>query len=302
MDKIIILMSTYNGGKYLEEQIDSILNQEGDFNLDIIVRDDGSSDNTVNILDDYQSKGKLTWYKGENLRPAKSFMTLLYNAPKADYYAFADQDDVWVSDKIKQALKTLSNEKSPALYFTNAELVDENLVSLNNNVFKKHPCITLYDLSCGACVMGCTSVYNNAIVDIIKKNSFPKFVTMHDIYMARVCLAVGGKIYYDEKSSIKYRQHINNVIGVKTGIKSKAKEKIKNIFIKDKISIADQAKIILNIYDEYISDKNKIWLRKISGYKNTIFSRLSLACSPKVKYISLAMSFVMRMKILFGNR
>ena len=84
--KIVVLMSTYNGEKFIREQIDSILHQTitENMELELLVRDDGSKDQTHAILDEYQANGALTWYTGENLRPAKSFWNLLQNAPQSD--------------------------------------------------------------------------------------------------------------------------------------------------------------------------------------------------------------------------
>ena len=98
--RVAVLMSTYNGEKYLNEQIDSILSQSGNFELSLLVRDDGSTDETINILNKYQNLGKLKWYSGKNLGPGKSFIDLLYKTHGYDYYAFSDQDDVWMTGKI----------------------------------------------------------------------------------------------------------------------------------------------------------------------------------------------------------
>ena len=96
MNKILILMSTYNGEKYLSEQLNSLLLQEN-VNIKILIRDDGSTDNTHKILNFYSSNyPNISWYTGENKGPALSFMDLLFNAPESDYYAFCDQDDVWL--------------------------------------------------------------------------------------------------------------------------------------------------------------------------------------------------------------
>ena len=108
-------MSTYNGETYLREQLDSILAQdiqEAPINayLKILVRDDGSSDGTVGILEDYKRKypGVVDYYTGENMRTARSFWHLLRNAPDSDYYAFSDQDDFWLSGKLSRAVKILN--------------------------------------------------------------------------------------------------------------------------------------------------------------------------------------------------
>ncbi|MBQ4399872.1 MAG: glycosyltransferase, partial [Alphaproteobacteria bacterium] len=108
MDNVLVLMSTYNGEKYLKTQLDSILAQQG-VNVQILVRDDGSSDGTLPILQAYAAQGKLTYYTGPNLKPAKSFMDLIYNAPQADFYAFADQDDYWLPEKLICAVNKLKH-------------------------------------------------------------------------------------------------------------------------------------------------------------------------------------------------
>ena len=135
--RVAVLMSTYNGEKYLKQQIDSILNQRGDFQLDLLIRDDGSNDNTISILEEYTQTNKIHYYIGNNLGPAYSFLDLLINSHNYDFYAFADQDDYWMPNKISVAISNLSNIKGPALYFANAELVDSNLNSVGRNVYKK---------------------------------------------------------------------------------------------------------------------------------------------------------------------
>lgn len=94
-----VVMSTYNGEKYLKEQIDSILSQEG-VDVRLYIRDDGSSDRTTDILASYQEHKNVKIEKGNNLGFAKSFLTALDECDEADYYAFSDQDDVWEKDKL----------------------------------------------------------------------------------------------------------------------------------------------------------------------------------------------------------
>ena len=109
MEKILVMMSTYNGEKYIREQIDSILHQK-DVKVDIVVRDDGSKDNTQNILKNYSSKYKnIKWSQGDNVGPCKSFLELLYSSGEYEYYAFADQDDYWYPNKLKAATEKMKN-------------------------------------------------------------------------------------------------------------------------------------------------------------------------------------------------
>ena len=122
--KIAVLMSTYNGERYLREQIDSILNQKIEVCFDLIVRDDGSTDKTIEILKMYADAGKLFFSIGKNVGAARGFVNLLHENPGYDYYAFSDQDDVWNEDKLKKGITAIQDIKKPALYCTNCELVD----------------------------------------------------------------------------------------------------------------------------------------------------------------------------------
>lgn len=124
MYKVAVLLSTYNGSKYIKEQIDSILSQEG-VNIDIYIRDDGSTDETVNIIYEYKSNN-IFLTEGKNIGVGNSFMELLYSVPEIyDYYAFADQDDIWSEKKIRIAIEVLQKNKKH-LYASNQELIDKS--------------------------------------------------------------------------------------------------------------------------------------------------------------------------------
>ena len=127
MKKVQVLMSTYNGQKYLEEQINSILNQEN-VEISLLVRDDESSDDTIKVLQELSQKNKnISYFTGKNMGPARSFMELVNKSSSADYYAFSDQDDVWDSKKIISAIEKLEKIERPCLYISALEIVDENL-------------------------------------------------------------------------------------------------------------------------------------------------------------------------------
>ncbi len=119
---VIILLSTYNGEKYIEEQLQSIFAQTHWPNCKLFVRDDGSKDGTVSVLKKYEKQGMLALECGENIGFVRSFFWLINNAPVADYYSFADQDDVWNADKVERAVKMLEDAENddpqkPQLYF-----------------------------------------------------------------------------------------------------------------------------------------------------------------------------------------
>ena len=261
MKSVCVLMSTYNGEKYIKEQLESILKQKN-VSMKIIVRDDGSKDNTINILKEYEEQGKINFYKGENLKPAFSFMDLLYNAPEMDFYAFADQDDVWLEEKLFAAIKKMEkNEHKETVYFSNVELVDENLniIMVNNNRVRNN----LGEAFAHSPAIGCTMVINNKMrKKIIEKNIDGLQIGLHDSWIYRVALSIGANIVYDENYYIKYRQHQNNVVGLSK--KKSFTNKIRDIFRKRNKFKSYVAKNILELYSNDILEKNIKILKKLS--------------------------------------
>lgn len=261
MRNILVLMSTYNGEKYLKEQIDSIHAQKN-VEVTIRVRDDESTDGTIRILEEYQKCGKLNWYSSTNMGPAKSFLDLVYNAPlKYDYYAFCDQDDYWKEDKLYKAIERLEHfDDKPALYHCELEIVDENLEHIkmtrncNKTKFIDQTLMVFY-------IPGCTMVFNNCLMRKIQERK-PEFdlITMHDCWLYYICLGIGGKIISDKNAYIQYRQHGNNVIGAK------------RISIRKKIQMICQqngsprAKMIDEIIRLYGQDMKKEMLSKYKTF------------------------------------
>ena len=298
--KVLVLMSTYNGEKFLRDQIDSILNQT--IRVNILVRDDGSSDSTCKILDIYHSQGKLDWYTGDNLKPAKSFMDLLMRSGEYDYYAFSDQDDIWKKDKLEKSIAEIETIKEHAICYTNAEIVDEKLNSLNRVVYPKKPSLDLWSLMCGPNIIGCTMVFNKKMADIVKKHGIPDKIMMHDSYMGRVCVAIGGSIVFKDECTILYRQHGNNAVGAHSSAIKKIRNRLNGVLRKAKVTIDEQAREILDKYGDEITYDNRIILISISNYNKRIKNRIALFSSKYTHYPSISLALMYRIAILFGNR
>lgn len=232
MIKVAVLMSTYNGEKYLCEQIDSIMSQTG-VQVDLFVRDDGSSDATKKILAEYaENFSNIHIEFAENVGVGNSFMNLLYSVPDTfDYYSLADQDDIWEAEKLVEAVNLID---SNYLYSSNQECVDKygNSIGLR---YAKDAYIHLTPESILECNMiaGCTMVLSNNFFKLITKEinrPSPSLLRnrIHDVWIAMVASLFGG-IVYDTRSFINYRQHENNVVGAKSSFSKRVKAKIKKL-------------------------------------------------------------------------
>lgn len=281
MNKVQILMSTYNGEKYLKEQIDSILNQE-DVEISILIRDDGSTDKTTTILENIAKENKnVTYYIGENLGAARSFMDLVNQSKEADYYAFADQDDVWNSKKIISAIEKIENvSDKPSLYISALEVVDEKLNTIEIKKVSGNLC--LEGEMAKNFATGCTMVFNKKLCDIIKMYN-PTYIIMHDSWITRVCYAVGGNVVIDENTYIKYRQHENNVVGYDDEGFKKFKKQLKIAFV-DKVSMrVNIAKELKNGYGELLTDNAKELVNNLINYQTNSKAKKWLLDNKKFK-------------------
>lgn len=219
MNRVAVLMSTYNGEAYLREQLDTILRQT-DVVVTLFVRDDGSSDRTKDILAEYVEHYDAVKVEfAENVGVGNSFMNLLYSVPADfDYYAFADQDDIWLPEKLSEAIKKL-HETGALLYTSNQECVDREGKLLKMR-YDETVAIHLLpeEILQSNMVAGCTMVFTNSMYKILvapehRPSAALLYNRIHDVWVAFVASLYGG-ITYDSRSFIRYRQHANNVVGI----------------------------------------------------------------------------------------
>lgn len=272
---ICVLMSTYNGQKYLQDQLESIFKQQN-VDLSVIVRDDGSTDSTLDILQRYSNR--LTWHTGENLRPARSFWNLMMTAPDADYYAFADQDDVWEEHKLANACQYLEKSTKPALYFSQTQLVDSELKPMVTRDIT--PKCTFEESLLENYATGCTFVFNKALMQLARKYN-PSYLTMHDYWIYRLCLVVGGDIYFDPISYVKYRQHNYNVVGLSKGWKTDLQRR----YIRICKSECERSRTICELYKGYsqmMSPNILPLVEDIVNYKTSFRSKMRILFNSKL--------------------
>lgn len=222
MDSVDILMSVYNGEKFIEEQLLSLLNQSHE-NIKIVIRDDGSRDATPTIVSDYVARfpERIKYFNEKNnLGSSKSFLRLL-DFSKADYLMFCDQDDVWYHNKVEKCLEKMKKmERScvrgkPVLIFSDLTVVDAHLNVLSESLWKTQkldPNIALHwkKLLAQNVVTGCTMMLNKSIKKYIKPEI--NFKIHHDQLIAVLASKYGAVSWLDSPTML-YRQHQSNVLG-----------------------------------------------------------------------------------------
>lgn len=297
MRTVCVLMSTYNGEKYIKEQIDSILNQKN-VNVKLLIRDDGSEDSTVNIIKEYQqnTNNKVELYPSlNNIGFAESFWELLINAPKADYYAFSDQDDFWLEDKLAIAVAYLENKQIPCLYSSNFWLVDEKLNKIDQEPIFSMDSVRPENLiitNTRAC--GNTMVWNQRLQDLVLLHKEKEMITTYHDIRLEFMAAMLGEFYIDKNRTILYRQHTNNVSGgsVTTNKKYWLKGRWKQI--KKRLVGSEEemhyeeyrARIFLKNYREYLSEYNIQCLNAVINYRKSVFATIKLLNSNVCKGVA----------------
>lgn len=267
--KTIVLMSTYNGEKYLKEQLDSLLNQDLK-PTKILIRDDGSRDDTVNILEEYASNYSfIEYYCGENKGPAKSFFELINKAEGYDYYALCDQDDVWFNDKLSSAVNMLEKENKdiPLLYAGRFTITDEHLNPIESDISKLYSFSDFSHALIYHTAPGCTFVFNDEAKKLITKYDVEKeYMIIHDAIIHKV-VTMFGKMVLDNVPHMYYRQHQRNAIGLTAKKTTEIVHRINNFvsgYIKNYRS--NTAKSLLNVYGNECSKENKELLNIVANY------------------------------------
>lgn len=254
--KVNILMATYNGEKFLAQQIESIQKQTfKEWNL--LIRDDGSSDKTCDIIRNFTAKDSRIRFINENehhnLGVIKSFFTLV-NYEVADFYFFSDQDDVWLPEKLSVSLESAKHKASdvPLLVYTDLKVVNQELNILQDSMIRAqshHANTTLLPELTENTVTGGTMMINHALAE---KWFTPNDILMHDWFLALLAASLGEIIYLDLPTQL-YRQHDNNVLGARTMDKrfKILREGPKSIFTRYWKLIHDSQKQASLIVDKY---------------------------------------------------
>lgn len=285
MEQIDILLATYNGEKYLKEQIESILNQTYS-NFRLIISDDCSTDKTIEILKEFEQKDSRieVYYQKENLGTLNNFEFLLKKVQN-NIFALSDQDDIWLPQKIEKSIENMKVNNSN-LVFGDLEVIDENKNIIASSFWKykgfykkikkdkNHKGLLLNNY-----ITGCTIVtekkFLKYILPLPKKSKY----VIHDYWIA-IILSLKGKISYIDKPYIKYRQHSNNQVGYKMKSKElKTLKEIRDMFIDVKI---DHYQLFIDnkdLFGEELNKKNETaleYFKMLKEVKNINFKKWHL--------------------------
>lgn len=249
---VVVVMSTYNGERYIRQQIDSVLSQDVP-NLSVVVRDDGSKDDTAQILQGYAQRGDIRLICGDNEGYVRSFFDVLAAAGEFDYYCFADQDDIWMPDKLSSAIKLIQESASsgPVLYCSDLFFCDEfcknpqrsdlNLIGLNGQRM-------IYETIC----FGNTMVFNRQMRDVATVGG-PTDVFSHDWWFGLVACSL-GTLVWDKEPHLLYRRTGNNASPSGMTPAQLAKYRVQKIFGNGKLPrIQQQIRRFYFLYQDQLN-------------------------------------------------
>ena len=303
MDSVLVLLSTYNGGAYLREQLDSILSQNK-VDVTILVRDDGSNDAgvTLNILEEYKNinPDKIIIVFGTNIGWKGSFFELLRLAVDIysnhyTYYAFSDQDDIWMPDKLITGINQLKKlGDGPSLYCSNLYYYKNGI---NYGLIRDKKIIPTYK----SCLLrnyatGCSVIFNHDLL-ILAGREKPNVDVAHDYWLYQIAVLCGN-VFIDQNAYILYRQHDNNQIGYKSGWINKWRRRYKTLRNTLNHQQENQAKELLRIFSNDMHREALVSTRKFANYRQSILQQLQLLVDSEYTLNNKSNDRWMKIKIL----
>lgn len=297
-DSCTVLLSTYNGERYIEKQIDSILDQKN-VDIKLLIRDDGSSDNTLSIIDKYIQKysSRIKLLQGKNVGIHKSFRELVKQCDVDDFICFADQDDIWDNDKIHFAISVMKS-KDAHFYSSASRLYSDDSSLLGTTAapskYKYYMESNSKALTSGC--QGCTMVLSKKFFEFVRERVYPDTYG-HDTWITIVAYYF-TKCIYDEQCHMSYRQHDKSWTGNRT-------KKFRQLFVEFKFYLKGLkryrtiANDLLSYYDDILSSEDKQILKAITGENMTKMQKLKTIFKYKTGKYGFFENLIYRMYYLF---
>lgn len=278
--RIAVLLSAYNGEKYIEKQIESILKQENAEAITLIVRNDGSKDRTLDILREIQKDhSNVEIINGPNLGLVASFFKLLNCAVERefDFYSFCDQDDYWLPEKLTVAVNAINGEKEACMYAACSKLTDGDLVETGSITQTQCREITFYNAAIQNFCPGHNQVMNHKMAEVVMRHTkVGPAIYSQDLWITNIA-SLTGKIIFDNTPHVLYRQHTNNQLSYGKSRIGWVKDHINRLKKSEGKKFSVQLKYFAECFDEYLNDEQR---KELEHY----FSSLS-SFSKRLEYI-----------------
>lgn len=277
MYKILILMSTYNGESKIRKQVESILQQK-DVDSYICIRDDGSNDETIEVIEDLAKEysNKIFVMQENNVGWKQSFLQLIYSADNIyDYYGFSDQDDVWFDNKIIDCIRLAEKDgyKGPQLIHCNSVSVTSDLKTRSEQENRVATPPSFEAAIATEYFQGCGMLWNKDAMNIIQKyKPFNKDIA-HDYWVGLICY-LSGKIYFCEEPLFYHIRYESN--SSEDGNRNKGRIKRLKTLLRGKKAYMNPAEDLLAGYSEFLSNDEIAFLKDISDYKKNYLCKLRL--------------------------
>lgn len=283
MPDVAVLMSVFNGERFIDAQIESILAQR-DVNVHLLIRDDGSTDGTAGKLIEWQKRslGRITVTSGPNLGAPHSFMTVAHECRvAAPYYAFSDADDVWLPNKLRSSIDALQfiEVGRPAAYVSAMTLVDEDLSYKGRTAFL--PPLVFENALVQARLPGAGTTLNRALFDLLRSYR-PRNIVMHDAWVYLLVTAFGA-IIYDDTPCLLYRQHGRNISISAASALARFRRRLSAIRTKGDLSRL-QAAEFLEEFGGKLTDRKRDVAARFASHNISFLSRMKFVFDPPVTF------------------
>lgn len=295
MELVNILISTYNGEQYIEKQIESIIKQTYP-SIKIYIRDDGSTDKTLDILQKYSNDERITVIQGDNVGFGSSFMQLLDMAAEGEYWAFCDQDDIWDDCKVKNAVEKLRTMEynEPNMYFHNFYLTDENMNIIG--VYSNRISGYSFQMAITECLhMGFATVINKTLRDLMLKGDIMN-LRSHD-WWAELIVMEFGNVYTDDYIGAMHRRLDSSLSS------SSLKSRVKWFFsaLKGNSEICNLTRQFKIVFEDKMNEKDRKVLSWFDNSRYNLIVALKKCFYYKRWRSSIISELVVRILMLVGK-
>lgn len=276
------MLSTYNGEKYLREQLDSFVEQSCFEQVKVLIRDDGSTDDTIKILEEYREKYGFEVLYGENLGVNGSYEVLLHSCDQeCQYFAFSDQDDVWLPDKLAVAISKLEkcDETLPIMFFSLSRITDEKLNPIG--ISQEPICgVSFYNAMVQNVCPGHTQVFNRTVLRFLQGTNYEEINVM-DWWIYLIASGL-GQVIYEPRCTVLHRQHGENAVGYEMNSIKKFFARVRRVLTQNSTKLTLQLECFRRNFRNLLSVEYRGELDAFLDSQKTFFSRLSYIGQSKI--------------------